>query len=272
MNDEGMAAQAASDRNSDRIQVVSRAFSVLHAFSPAEPYLALDELSRRLALNKTSLLRILRTLEEERMVHREGDHYSLGPAVLDLANSFLWSLSVHDVAQPYMERLARASGQTATLALLEGLEAIYIVVEHPQRDVGILGGIGQRYPAHATAVGKVLLAHLEAGELNARLSGRQLQRLTHRTIVDPEELVDELDLTRERGYAIDDEERGIGIRCVAVPIFDYAGEAVAAVSLSGPIFHLTSDAVTDCRDKLLEVATDVSGRLGYKPEAAVSRG
>jgi DNA-binding IclR family transcriptional regulator len=250
------------------LQILGRAIAVLFAFTADRPEWTLDDLADHLALNKTSLLRILRTLEAEGFVVRRDAGYCLGSRVLDLSNAYLSTLSVHRVAQRHMARLAKACRQTLSLAVLDGFEVVYVGIEHAQREVGIQGEIGGRHPAHATALGKVLLADLSDDEVRQRMQGKTLERLTHRTIVDPDALLDHLQRVREQGYAVDDEERGIGIRCVAAPIRDHSGAAMAGLSLAGPIFHMTDDAVADYRAQVLEAVAAISHELGYRASAA----
>lgn len=245
------------------LQILSRALAVLFAFTPTSPEWTLESLSTELELNKTSLLRILRTLESEKLVLRHDDRYRLGPRVLDFSSAFLSTLSVHELAQKHMYTLAEACAQTVSLAILDHLEVVYIGIEHSQREVGIQGQVGGRHPAHATSLGKVLLAALDDDDLEERLAGAELARLTHRTIVNPAELRAALDTVREQGYATDDEERGIGIRCVAAPIRDHQGKVIAALSVSGPIFHMTDVALGDVRRKLMDTAAAISEELGY---------
>jgi len=258
------------DQDDDRyhVQILSRAIAVLFTFTPRTPEMTLDAFAERLDLNKTSLLRILRTLEHERFVIREGERYRLGPRVLELGNVYLSSLSVQEIARGPMERLARELGQTVSLAILDGLDVVYIGIEHAQREVGIQGEVGGRHLAHATGLGKVMLADLDDDRLEALLSGTELKRLTHRTIVDPVALRERLRTVRAAGYALDDEERAIGIRCVAAPIFDHRGRVIAAMSVAGPIFHMLDEDVPEVRDKLLAAVASVSERLGHEPPVA----
>lgn len=249
-----------------RTQLVARTCAVLMALTREGGFYTLDQLSNELDLNKTSLFRILRSLEIEGLVQRSNERYRLGSRVLDLANGFLRNLSVHAIAQPYLEVMARECGSTTTLAILENLEVVYIAVEHAQRDVGIRGEIGQRYPAHATALGKVLLAYSGADALQ-QLGQQTLQRLTHRTIVDVKALADQFKDIRQRGFAVDDEERGIGIRCVAAPIFDYTDRAVASLSLSGPIFHMNDESIQRNAAALLKTVDRLSTELGSQRQA-----
>jgi DNA-binding IclR family transcriptional regulator len=245
-----------------KLQLLTRALGVLFAFSAKQPERGLDSLATELKLSKASLLRILRTLEAEKFLIRTGELYSLGPRVLELSNVYLSTLSVHGVAQPIMARLAEVCGQTVSLAILDDFDVVYIAIEHAQREVGIQGEIGGRHPAHATGLGKVLLADLEKLELEALLEGRVLERLTPQTIATTEALKKRLELVRKDGIAIDDEERGIGIRCVAAPIKDRSGRVTAAISLAGPIFHMTAEKMPAYKEHLLRAAGTISERLG----------
>lgn len=254
-----------------RLQILSRAISVLFAFSARQPERTLDALAHGLDINKTSLLRILRTLEMERFVLRDGERYRLGPRVLDLGSVFLSTLSVHDAALPEMAHLAASCGQTVSLAILDEFDVVYIGIEHAQREVGIQGEVGGRHPAHATGLGKVMLADLEPERLDALLIGRDLRRLTHRTIVDPDVLRERLIAVRRDGYALDDEERAIGIRCLAAPIRNHDGRVTAALSLAGPIFHMLDETLPFVRSSMLEAVERISSKLGYNPGLVTTR-
>lgn len=246
------------------LQLLARAINVLFVFSATRPKRSLDSLATELAINKASLLRILRTLEAKKFLIHTDELYSLGPRVLELGNVYLSTLSVHDVARPEMTRLAETCGQTVSLAILDDFDVVYIAIEHAQREVGIQGEIGGRHPAHATGLGKVLLADLEPSRLDALLAGRILKQLTPRTISTAEVLKERLNSVRKDGTALDDEERGIGIRCIAAPIRDRSGSVGAAISLAGPIFHMTDEKIPFFKERLLKAAATISERLGYK--------
>jgi DNA-binding IclR family transcriptional regulator len=163
-----------------------------------------------------------------------------------------------------MTTLAKTCNQTISLGILDDFDVVYIGIDHAQREVGIQGNIGGRHPAHATALGKVMLAALAEEALEARLAGRELKRLTHRTIVAKDMLLDRLAQVRRDGYALDDEERGIGIRCIAAPIRDYTGTVIAALSLAGPIFFMPDEVMESYKTHLLKAVSDISERLGYR--------
>jgi DNA-binding IclR family transcriptional regulator len=249
------------------VQILVRAVHVLDALASRLSGWSLDELGDTLGINKASLVRILRTLEDERLVRRDRDTYTLGPRVLDLSHGYLRGLELTDVARPFMERLAERTGQTVSLAIRDGLEIVYVAIERAQQDIGIQGEIGARHPANATALGKVLLADLAPDALKSELAGQELVRLTHRTISAPDALVRHLEGVRRDGYAIDDEERGIGIRCVAAPVRRADGRVIAGVSVAGPIFHMTEDVMPTHRRALLDATAAISARFGYTPEA-----
>jgi len=249
-----------------RLQIVERTFGVLRAFTAEQPHWTLDDLHRHLGVNKTSLFRILKTLESEELIHHFDGVYKLGGRVLELGQAFLGGIPVRDVAAPHIKELADRSRQTVTLGILQNLSVLYVAIDRPQQEVGILGHVGQRYPAHATALGKVLLAFSSSEDVEETLLKVELERLTHRTIVDPERLIRHLADVRDAGYALDDEERGIGIRCIAAPIFDHTGSTVASISVSGPIFYVTDDQLPRYTELLLQSAGRISQELGYISE------
>jgi IclR family acetate operon transcriptional repressor len=267
----GVPVPDTTDERKYVVQNLERAMRILFDLAGRGEPRTLEELASDHDVSKASLLRILRTLELEGVVLREGDAYQLGPRVLDLSHGYLANLELDQVARPAMRRLAEATDQTVSLAMLDGLDVVYIGIEKARRELGIQGQIGGRHPANATALGKVMLADLDEGDLRRRLDGAELPRLTHRTLADPEALRAHLERVREQGYALDDEERGIGIRCVAAPIRDAEGDVVAGISVAGAIFHMTDETVTEYRDLVLEAAERISRRLGFDPDRRASR-
>ena len=247
-----------------RIQVLSRAFSVLDAFDEDRPHMRLDELHRRTAIPKPTLLRIVRTLELERFLVRDDGRYTLGARILTLAHNYLGKTSLPRLTEPHFRRLARTHGLSISLAVLDEIEVVYLAVENPKLELGLQGDLGKRHPAHATAVGKVLLAALDRATLRHRLDGLTLTSLTPNTHTDLAALLGELDLVRRQGHAVDDEERGIGIRCVAVPIRDAGGSVMAAMSCAGPTPRCPPESVPRLVAALGEVADEISAQIGFR--------
>ncbi|MDZ7799962.1 MAG: IclR family transcriptional regulator [Trueperaceae bacterium] len=253
------------------VQILARALRVLWTLASRNDGWTLDELAQHEDVNKASMLRILRTLEADRVVLRDKDVYRLGPRVLELSHGYLRGLELDTVARPFMQTLAARTGQTVSLAVRDEFEVVYIAIEKAHREIGIQGEIGGRHPANATALGKVLLADLDGPELDALLHEHDLTQLTHRTIDTPEALRSHLEVVRERGYAFDDEERGIGIRCVAAPIRRADGRVIAAVSVAGAIFHMTEDVLAGHTELVLQAASEISERFGHRGAQASSR-
>lgn len=253
------------------VQILERALRVLWTLARENDGWTLDELAQAVDVNKASMLRILRTLEADRVVLRDDDLYRLGPRVLELSHGYLRGLELDTAARPFMRTLAASTGQTVSLAVRDEFEVVYIAIEKAHREIGIQGEVGGRHPANATALGKVLLADLEPEELDELLIGRELPRLTHRTIDTPKALRAHLDVVRRQGYAFDDEERGIGIRCIAAPVRRADGRVIGAMSVAGAIFHPTEDVVAEYTQRVLEAADELSQRFGYRAAESPAR-
>lgn len=246
------------------VQSVSRALHVLSSFTQDSFDLSLDQLSAKLQVNKPSLHRVLKTLHEEGFLTWEEDKYSLAPKVLQLAHAYLRKLSVPDLAKSRITPIAEREHLTASVAILDGLSVVYVAIVQPRQELGVQDVIGARHPAHATALGKVMLASLDNQELKSRLSTQGLVRLTEKTIVDTERLMSCLEDVRRNGYAIDDEERGLGIRCIAAPLLNWEGRTIAAVSLAGATVNLTHERAVALSSELVKVADEISTVFGYQ--------
>lgn len=247
------------------VQALSRALHVLWSMAEDNRGWTLEELAAHHELNKASMLRILRTLEARHVVLRDDDTYFIGPRVLDLSHAYLKRLELDSAARPFMERLASETGQTVSLAILDGFEIIYIAFEKAQRELDIQSQIGARHPANATALGKVMLADRDPVVLASELRDYPLPRLTHRTIHSVDALLANLEQVRTKGYALDDEERGIGIRCVAAPIRRSDGRVIAGISIAGAIFHMGDDVIVSHIKHVRSAADAIAERFGFNP-------
>lgn len=257
-----MRSSAVATDEKYHLSSLEQSMQVLLYFKSDKRKASLEELHNELGINKAQLTRMLRTFESMDFIVREGNEYRLGVRVLEISKAYLGAMSLPDAAKAGMERLATLTKHTVSVAILDGLEIVYVAIEQGRREVGIQTEIGGRHPAHATALGKVLLASLSDDEVRRMYLDRPLDRLTHRTIASVEELLDCLAVVRRQGYAIDDEERGIGIRCIAAPIRDQQGKTIAGVSIAAPIFHLSLDLIEDRAQLLKSVAAEISSRLG----------
>lgn len=218
----------------------------------------------RLKLSKGTLHRVLAALATYDLVRYDPSDqvYVLGPRLLAMAHSVWNSFDVRGVAAIEVEQLAASTGETVCLSQLDGQGVIVIDNRENEGLLAVRLPVGRRDPGHCTAAGKIMLAYLSAerqGELVKRL---KLVRLTGSTIVDPQAFRAELQLSRARGYAISDEEQAAGVRSVAAPIFSRTGEAVAALSVTGPSVRLDMNRLHAIGRDLIKAAHRITGNLG----------
>jgi DNA-binding IclR family transcriptional regulator len=163
-----------------------------------------------------------------------------------------------------MHALVESTGETVQLAVLDHLSVLYIRIRESRQAVRMSSSPGSRAPAHCTSVGKVLLAH-QPPEVVKQVVDNGLTRYTENTITSPERLIDELASIRTRGYAIDDEEIEVGLRCVAAPIRDHTGQVTAAISVAAPVQRMTKRNLQTTVPTIIAAADSISKRLGYMP-------
>jgi DNA-binding IclR family transcriptional regulator len=277
MRDGGEGAMATTTQGPPgaryRIQSIERAVSILNAFSAEAPELGVTELAERLSLHKSTVHRFLVNLEAAGLVERNtrSGRYRLGLRIFELGGLVLQQMNLWDEALPFLEGLVRDSGETGHLAVLDGGEAIYIEKVEARRALRIPSAMGRGYPAHATNLGKVLLAHLPREELRAVVAEHGLPAYTPHTITDADRLDAELARIRTQGYAVDNEEYDEGLRCIGAPIQDHTGQVVAALGIGGPVTRVTPARVGELAELVIAAAKGLSRRLGaHQSEAFAS--
>ena len=184
--------------------------------------------------------------------------FRVGSAFLDHRNLVVQ-------AYPHLKRLMEQSGETTNLAVIDDGEAVFVEQVQCHELMRMSTKLGARAPLHASGVGKAMLAAMPDSAVNAALAKRGLVQHTARTVTSRERLALELETTRGRGYAIDDEEHADGLRCVAAPIWDEHGEAWAAISLAGPTSRITPARVDGLGQLVRSVADDITLALGGHP-------
>jgi DNA-binding IclR family transcriptional regulator len=247
-----------------RIQVIDRAVQLLDSFAIDRPELSMSDLVGLTGLSKPTVHRLLVVLHGHHIVERneETKRYRLGFKLFELGNRVIARLDYGKGAEAYLRRLVDETGETANLAVLDNGLAYYVAKVEGTRPLRMPSRVGTSLPAHATAVGKVLLAHLSSASLESVLTHRPLVAYGPRSITDRRRLEAELQRIREQGYGIDDEEIDEGLRCVAAPVRDHTGSVVAAISVSGPVSRLTDDAIAGLAHRLMETAREVSASFG----------
>lgn len=244
---------------------VLRAFDVLGGIAAASAGRAsLTQIARHLSVSKSTAHRYLTTLEGLGVVERdERETYRLGLRLVELAGAVLSEHDVRREAEAALEALARSTKETAHLAVPSGNEVFYLAKVDSPHSIRMFSRIGARMPMYSTALGRSILAHSSEERLEEILA-EGLPRRTPNTITDPQALRNNLELVRERGFAIDDEENEAGVRCVGAPVFDLAGGVVAAISVSGPTTRVTREVAVAIAPAVLQAARTVSLRLGYQ--------
>jgi IclR family transcriptional regulator, pca regulon regulatory protein len=227
----GRAADAPG-RRTDFVQSLDRGLAVIRCFSSEHPSLTLSEVAERTGLTRAAARRFLLTLQELGYVGSTGRQFSLRPRVLALGYAYLSSFSVAQIAQPHLEDLTEELHESCSVSVLDGDDLVYVARASANRIMTIALTVGTRLPPYPTSMGRVLLAHLPAAELDAYLSRAELRKLTERTVVDPAELRAILATVRSQGWAAVDQELEAGVRSIAVPIQDSSGKVVAAINAS----------------------------------------
>jgi IclR family acetate operon transcriptional repressor len=245
------------------IQSVDRAISILNAFSITEAQLGVTELSHRLGLHKSTVHRLLASLQKGGLVERDPRNrkYSLGIRLIELAGTMLNSRNVPQVVRPYLHYVADAVEELTYLAYLVRGEVLNVEQVPGPHLVQSVGWQGRRTPLHCTSAGKIFMAHMPEKELEKVLQAG-LPRLTPKTITDPADLRYELERVREQGYATAFEELEEGTNALAVPISSPDNEVIAAIGVVGPSYRFTPERAISHLDVIRSVAREVSHRLG----------
>jgi IclR family acetate operon transcriptional repressor len=244
---------------------VERTLLILEAAAQREGGLSNADFSRKLKIPKSSASYILRTLVQHGYLRRdkEDGRYRLGMKVLTLSRGALSGVDVCSVALPIMRHLVEQIHITTHLAILDHNEAVYVEKVEAQSFVKMDTWIGRRMEVHTTGVGKAILAFLDVKEQEAILRQRGLKKLTPLTITSIPKLMREFDHIRQVGYAVDDEENSLGVRCVGAPIFNAAGRIEASIASTGTITDVTRDAVPRLAEMVKEAARRISHQIGY---------
>jgi len=249
----------------ETVQTVLRALALLEAV--AEGKSDLESLSASVGLSRSTTHRLLTTLVQGgylRHAARPRAGYSLGPKLIELGFRAHAGLHLPSLARPYLEQLAEKSRETVHLGVLDRTMVVYIDKVPGKRELQMASQIGARVPAQSTALGKALVSTLPRQDWLQYFSP-DLQQTAH-TITDPTSFVEEIARVARQGYALDLEENEPGIRCIAAPIRDAAGQGVAAVSLSSAVLYLTNERLQELIPLVQATARQISRELGWMGE------
>ena len=245
---------------------VERAFSILEIVAESSKGLSNSDISRRLKVPKSSASYILRVMENRGYLTRgDGGKYHLGLKIMSLARSQTAHLNVREVAKPILEKFVEKSRMCeAHLAVLDNGRAVYVEkVEAENSFIKMDIWVGHRLPVHTTAIGKILVASFADEEVIKILELRGMEKKTRRSITDKKKFLHELEKIRKAGFAVDDEENSLSVRCIAAPVFNAQGETIAALGTSTTILQLDKAHLPKVVELVKDAARKVSRQLGF---------
>jgi DNA-binding IclR family transcriptional regulator len=246
------------------IQSINRAVSILKSFTETDPELSVTQLSQRLDLHKSTVSRILSTLEEDGLISQNPrtGKYRLGVGLISMAGVALGRVDVRGAAYHHLDDLVQTTQETITVNIRDGQECVNVDSKASPKPLRYASWIGRRLPLHCTASGKMLLSGLTPLQRRSLLPGR-LRAYTERTITDHERLDAELGQVVANGYALGEEEYEQAFSAIAAPVLDHRGRVAGALSISGPTFRLPRQTLIGFAEPLLETAARVSSELGH---------
>jgi IclR family KDG regulon transcriptional repressor len=257
---------AKREKDTYTIRSIHNALNLLEEFKGNRDELGVTELSKRLNLHKNRVFRILATLEAKGYIeqNKATENYRLGLKSLELGQTFIKQLGLVRQAKPFLREIVKQCNEMACIGTIQQGSAIYLDVEEPNQMVKVADRVGWRLPIHCTAIGKAQIAFVSEEELEKLGVLDNTDKFTENTIIDKAAFIKHLKEVAKQGYALDNEEYSLGVRCAGVPIRDYTGRVVGGISVCGPSFRIT-DAVL--KGKIIpivkEAGGNVSKRLGF---------
>jgi IclR family pca regulon transcriptional regulator len=233
------------ERPTEFVQSLERGLGVIKAFDGDHPALTLSEVAARSGLTRAAARRFLITLEILGYVRSQDRRFSLRPAVLELAHSYLSSMNLPEIAMPHLELLAAQVEAASSISVLDRRDIVYVARVATKKIMAVNINVGTRFPAAATSMGRAILAFLPAGELEEQLRDLRLEARTPFTITKMKPLRAELDRVRGQGYCLLDQELEVGLRALAAPIRDTSGYPVAAINVSIPLLAQSVEEIID---------------------------
>lgn len=247
------------------VQSVDRALEILEHLKQSPNGLGITDLSRKLGVAKSTVHRLITTLEGHRYVKKISPQgtYQLGLKFLEMNHIVVERLDIIELAHPILDELTKNTLEIAHLGMLDDYELIYIDKVETNSTIRIYSQTGRRAPMHCTGIGKALLAFFPEQKLERFLQQSELTKFTPHTFSDQNLLKNELSLIRDQGYSLDNEEHEESIRCVAAPIFNHLGEVRYAISVTGPSNRMSDQRMDVIIPIVKEAAEKISRQIGY---------
>lgn len=248
-----------------KIASVQKALDILNLFDTDVKELGNKEIANKLNLPTGTVSGLLYTLKTNHYLDQNQDNqkYRLGLRFLDRASVILDQFDIRNIAYPQLKKLSNWCGESINLAIRDESEIVYIERLQSAHSLGFNHELGMRAPIHSTALGKAIVSHLPLNDLSVMLEDYKFFPVTQYTIVERRLFEEELAKVRERGYSVDDQENEVGGRCISAPILDHRHYPVAAISVSAPIQRLPDDQIKVFGEKLREITSTISRRIGF---------
>lgn len=250
------------------IQSLSRGLNLLKALARSDDGAALTDLSQEVGLAPSTTHRLLISFQEHLFVRHDAElgRWFIDVGAFSVGNAFLHHRDFLVQSRPIMHALMEETGETVNLAVIEGAQAVFVSQVESREMMRMVVRMGSRAPLHASGVGKAFLAMMDEDSVANILHKNGLPKVTKNTLTSPEALRENLSVIRKQGYAIDDEEHAIGLRCVASTIHDESGVVVAAISLSGPKARIPDEKISQLGLFISQSAGEITNLVGgYRP-------
>lgn len=245
---------------------VDRALSLLELVASRKGGITLADIVKELTIPKSTAFRILETLSERGYVDwaQESEKYSVGLKLLEIGVSGLTSIEVVDLAAPYLQEISSTTGETSFLGVYNEGEVVYLYKVEGTNSIRTSAQLGSRRPIHCTGLGKAILSTFSMEEVDRILQVKGLEKYTEQTITDRQALFEELSRIRLQGWALDNEENEIGVTCYAVPLFNYTGRVIGAISCAGPTKQIKQNQGM-ITTRMKNYGEHISRLMGYVP-------
>jgi len=248
-------------------QSVEKVLQIIETMAQNKEPMRLQDIALNATMPASTTLRFLNTLMKRGYVYQDSItlRYSLTLKFMHIGSLINSQISIRDIAHPYLAELSRKCNESVCLAIEQDMEIVYIdVIDGPDGMLKITQRIGKIAPIHSTGIGKLILLNYDTKKLDRMIELKGLKALTPHTITSKNELLKELDKIKAQGYALDDEECELGVRCLSVAIKDYSGKYVAGISVSGPTTRMTMDYIQKFKQIVIDAADKISNHLAYK--------
>lgn len=246
------------NKRTDFIASLAKGLSVIEVFSAEQPRCSVADVARETGLDRATARRCLLTLHTLGYADYDGKFFELTPRVLRLGVGVLASMPLPQIVQPWLDQLSERVGYSASVSILDAAEIVYIARAAQKRVMSIGLMPGSRLPAHSTSMGRVLLAAMPEAEARAIIDRSDLTPRTKHSVTDPVRIMEILDQVREQGFAVVDQEIELGLRSIAVPVFNSRNSTVAALNIGVPAIQ---DSATDLRELYLQELQRVQSGL-----------